>query len=178
MAETCEDLDAIGGGGGSVGVPAALSLARRGLSVLVVEKRHAVGQDDNKAAIGGVRATHFDPAKIVPCLRTLEEVTHWKERHGDEIGWQPGGCCFPAYDEKIETTLKGLLPKQAQFGLVNHWVDADRIDELVPGINREGLRGNDGSVQGVRTHKGNTYWAPRVVLAAGADAAERGGSSL
>lgn len=215
MAER-RNYDAIVVGGGSVGVPCALSLAQRGLSVLVVEKRHAVGQGENKAAIGGVRATHSDPAKIVLCLRTLDAVTHWKERHGDEIGWQPGGYCFPAYDERTETTLKGLLPKQRLYGLVNDWIEPDAVDELVPGINRDGLRGGTwspfdgqvssillpvvlmrhaqrhgaefvyddevtgyergpgGAVVGVTTRRGATYCAPRVILAAGGDAAAQG----
>ena len=64
----------------------------RALKVLVIDRRSAVGQGDNKAAIGGVRATHSDPAKILLCTRTLDVVRTWKEEHGDEIGWKPGGC--------------------------------------------------------------------------------------
>lgn len=144
-------FDAIVVGGGSVGVPSALELAKRGLKVLVLERRAAVGQGDNKAAIGGVRATHSDPAKILLCSRTLDAVRSWREDHGDDIGWKPGGYCFPVYTAAIEQTLRGLFPKQHAYGLENAWVDADAVDELVPGINREGLRGgtyspNDGQV--------------------------------
>jgi sarcosine oxidase subunit beta len=136
-----ETFDAIVVGAGSVGVPSAYYLSERGLDVLVLDRRPAVGQGDNKTAIGGVRATHSDPAKIRTCLRSLEVVSTWKEQHGDEIGWKPGGYCFPVYDEGIEETLKGLLPIQHEFGLVNDYVDADTVAELVPGIVREGLRG-------------------------------------
>ncbi len=138
MAETC---DVIVVGGGSVGVPSAYYLAQRGLKVRVIDRRPAVGQGENKTAIGGVRATHSDPAKIRVCLRSLEVIKTWKEIHGDELGWKPGGYCFPVYDERIETVLKGLLPVQHEYGLVNDYVDADTIAELVPGIDREGLRG-------------------------------------
>jgi sarcosine oxidase subunit beta len=146
-----DTYDAIVVGGGSVGVPSAYALARRGLKVLVLDRRPAVGQGDNKAAIGGVRATHSDPAKILLCTRTLEAVSTWKETHGDDIGWKPGGYCFPAYSEAVENTLRGLLPKQRTYGLVNDYVDASAIAELVPGIVRDGLRGgtyspNDGQV--------------------------------
>lgn len=144
-------FDAIVVGGGSVGVPSAYFLAERGLRVLVIDRRPAVGQGENKAAIGGVRATHSDPAKILLCTRSLAALSTWKETHGDDIGWKPGGYCFPSYSEGIENTLKGLFPIQRRFGLVNDWVDADAIAELVPGINRNGLRGgtyspNDGQV--------------------------------
>jgi sarcosine oxidase subunit beta len=148
MAET---FDAIVVGGGSVGVPSAFHLAKRGLKTLVLDRRPAVGQGDNKAAIGGVRATHSDPAKILLCTRTLETASTWKQTHGDDVGWKPGGYCFPAYSEAVENTLRGLLPKQHHYGLANDYVDADRVAELVPGIVREGLRGgtyspNDGQL--------------------------------
>ena len=51
-------------GAGSVGVPAALSLARAGLSVLVLDELASPGQLSNKKAIGGIRATHSDFGKI------------------------------------------------------------------------------------------------------------------
>ncbi|MFZ5785294.1 MAG: NAD(P)/FAD-dependent oxidoreductase [Acidobacteriota bacterium] len=134
-------FDAIVVGGGSVGVPSAYYLTARGLRTLVIDRRPAVGQGENKAAIGGVRATHSDAAKILLCTRTLEVVRTWKEQHGDEIGWKPGGYCFPVYSEELEGKLRGLFPLQHRYGLENRWVDAGTVDELVPGINREGLRG-------------------------------------
>jgi sarcosine oxidase subunit beta len=150
MAER-RSFDAIVVGGGSVGVPSAYYLAERRLRTLVIDRRPAVGQGENKAAIGGVRATHSDAAKIVLCMRTLEVARSWKEQQGDEIGWKPGGYCFPVYGEELEGKLCGLFPIQRRYGLQNDWVDAKTIDELVPGINREGLRGgtyspNDGQL--------------------------------
>ncbi|MBI5533194.1 MAG: FAD-binding oxidoreductase [Deltaproteobacteria bacterium] len=148
MART---YDAIVVGAGSVGVPSAYSLASRGLKVLVLDRRSAIGQGENKCAIGGVRATHSDPAKIVLCIRSLEVLTTWKEKYGEDIGWKPGGYCFPVYTEKLESTLRGLFPIQQKYGLVNKWISPDEVDELVPGINRKDLRGgtwspNDGQV--------------------------------
>jgi sarcosine oxidase subunit beta len=141
LATRSKRYDVIVVGGGSVGVPAAYYLAKQGLKVLVLDRRPAVGQGENKAAIGGVRATHSDPAKILLCNRTLQAVSTWAEAEGDDIGWKPGGYCFPVYDEPLEKTLRGLLPIQRQYDLVNSWVDADAVDELVPGICRDGLRG-------------------------------------
>ena len=143
--------DAIVVGGGSVGVPSAYNLARRGLKVLVLDRRSAVGQGDNKAAIGGIRATHSDPAKIVLCSRSLEQMSNWKETHGTDVGWKPGGYAFPVYDEKLEATLRGLFPVQHKYELEIDWVDADSLADLVPGIQRHGLRGgtyspNDGQL--------------------------------
>jgi len=133
--------DAIVVGGGSVGVPSARALAQRGLKTLLLERRSAVGQGENKAAIGGIRATHSDPAKILLCLRSLNAISTWKETFGDDIGWKTGGYAFPAYSESVENTLRDLLPKQRTYGLVNDYVDANTMADIVPGIQRENLRG-------------------------------------
>ena len=136
-----ERYDANVVGGGSVGVPSAYYLGLRGLKTLVLDRRSAVGQGENKAAIGGVRATHSDPAKILLCTRSLDVLRTWKQTHGDEIGWKPGGYCFPVYSDALRDKLCGLLPLQRQHGLVNDWVDPKSVDELVPGILPEGLLG-------------------------------------
>jgi sarcosine oxidase subunit beta len=128
-------------GAGSVGLPTAFFLGERGLRVLVLEELSAPGQGQNKAAIGGVRATHSDPAKILLCRDSLEIFGGWKEQHGFDVGWKPGGYAFPVYDEPIEQTLRYLLSTQQSYGLTIDWIDADAMAELVPGIRREGLRG-------------------------------------
>jgi sarcosine oxidase, subunit beta len=133
--------DVIVVGGGSVGVPSAYHLAERGLKVLVLEGLPAVGQGQNKAAIGGVRATHSDPSKIVLCKRSLVEISTWKERVGVDVGWKPGGYAFPVYDEPLERTLRGLFPIQHEYEMDIGWIDADAMAELIPGIERRGLRG-------------------------------------
>ncbi|MGD8394829.1 MAG: FAD-binding oxidoreductase [Candidatus Eiseniibacteriota bacterium] len=133
--------DVIVVGAGSVGNPTACFLAQQGLRVLALDRRPAVGQGDNKAAIGGVRATHSDPGKILTCKESLEVFSTWEERYGFDIGWKPGGYCFPVYDAAIEATLKGILPVQQGHGLEIDWVGPERIAELVPGIVDEGLRG-------------------------------------
>ena len=63
------NYDVIIVGAGSVGVPTAMALAEKGVKTLVVDKHPSVGQGENKHAIGGIRATHTDPAKILVCLK-------------------------------------------------------------------------------------------------------------
>ncbi|MDD3642070.1 MAG: FAD-binding oxidoreductase [Candidatus Krumholzibacteria bacterium] len=133
--------DAIVIGAGSVGLPTAYFLALEGWKVLVVDRERAVGQGQNKAAIGGVRATHSDPAKITLCLKSIEIFSTWKERYGDDIGWIEGGYCFPVYREIDQLKLKALLPIQKSFGLEIDWYGPDEIGRLIPGINPEGLLG-------------------------------------
>lgn len=128
-------------GAGSIGVPAAMALARAGIKILVVDRKASPGQGENKRAIGGLRATHSAPAKIATCLRSLEIVSTWRESHGDDIHWLAGGYTFPVYRDEEEGSLKSLLAIQKAAGLDIDFVGAKAISELVPGINPRDLRG-------------------------------------
>ena len=55
---TTKVYDAIIIGAGSVGLPTAFFLAQAGLKPLVIDQFASPGQGSNKAAIGGIRATH------------------------------------------------------------------------------------------------------------------------
>ena len=138
-------------GAGSVGVPTAMALAEKGLKPLVIDMHASPGQGENKHAIGGIRATHSTPGKILICRRSLEIFSNWQQLHGDDIEWLRGGYVYPVYRQQDEQMLKGLLPVQRQYGLKIDFVDSKEIRTLIPGINPQGLRGgtvspDDGSI--------------------------------
>ena len=142
-------------GAGSVGVPVALALAESGAKPLVLDGNASPGQGENKKAIGGIRATHSDPAKILTCLRSLEIFSTWEDAYGDNIEWLKGGYTFPVYREAEEKALKGILPIQKKHGLNIDFFGPEKIQEVVPGINPEGLLGGtvspeDGSASPLR----------------------------
>ncbi len=128
-------------GAGSVGVPAALAMAHAGVNVLVLDQFASQGQGSNKSAIGGIRATHSDPAKIHLCLRTLEIVSTWQETYGHNIEWTTGGYTFVAYRKQEERTLKNLLEVQHSYGLSIDWYDKDDFLKIVPDVSPNGLIG-------------------------------------
>ena len=133
--------DAIIIGAGSVGVPAAMAMAQAGIKVLVVDQFASPGQGSNKAAIGGVRATHSDPAKIKLCLRSLEIVSTWQEKYGQDIEWVKGGYSFVAYTEKEEQILKDLLVIQKSYGLDINWYEKNEFLKILPDLNQKELLG-------------------------------------
>lgn len=150
------NFDAIIIGAGSVGTPIAMELASHKMKVLVIDKNPSPGQGQNKCAIGGVRATFSAPGKIEVCRQSLEILSTWKEKYGDEIGWVKGGYLFPVYSRELEDQLKDLLKIQKQHGLNIDWISPEKIKELVPGINTDQLRGgtyspDDGNVSPLRT---------------------------
>ncbi len=128
-------------GAGSVGAPLAWQLAEAGLRTLVIDQFASVGQGSNKSAIGGIRATHSDPAKIRVGLESLRLFSTWQEVHGDDIGWRQGGYAFVAYRESEERTFKNLLVTQKKYGLNIDWYDAPALLGIIPALNPEGLLG-------------------------------------
>jgi sarcosine oxidase subunit beta len=134
-------FDVIIVGAGSVGTPAALAMAEAGLKVLVLDGHASVGQGSNKHAIGGLRATFSDPAKIRIGLRSLEIVSGWKKDRGEDLEWRRGGYSFVAYTEQDKAGLQELLVTQKAFGLNIDWLDRGPILEAIPDLNPDGLLG-------------------------------------
>ncbi|HZW04873.1 MAG TPA: FAD-binding oxidoreductase [Anaerolineaceae bacterium] len=138
---TIPHYDVILIGAGSIGTPTALYLAQSGRKTLVIDHAHSVGQESNKRAIGGIRATHSDPAKIRLCQRSLEIFSTWQERYGDDIEWYKGGYCFVAYREEEQRTLQKLLAVQKGYGLNIDWLDQKQMLAVTPDLNPRGLLG-------------------------------------
>ncbi len=133
--------DAIIVGAGSIGAPAAFSMSRAGLKVLVIDQLSSPGQGSNKRAIGGIRATHSDQAKISLSLRSIEMISQWKDTYGDDIEWVQGGYIFVAYRDEEEQSLKSLLKLQKSLGLSIEWLDAGELLTVAPDLDPDGLRG-------------------------------------
>ena len=129
-------------GAGSLGVPAALAIAEKKLSVLVIDSLASPGQGQNKKAIGGIRATHSDKGKITTSLRSIEIFSTWKEIHGDDIGWIQNGYSFPAYTDEDEKKLQDMMKIQLSFNLDIQWLSPEEYLEIVPGITRKNLKGS------------------------------------
>lgn len=138
---TTKVYDVIIIGAGSIGLPAALFLAQAGLKPLVIDQFASPGQGSNKAAIGGIRATHSTPSKIYLCLKSLGIFSTWQETYGDNIEWRQGGYAFVAYREGEERVLKDLLKVQQTYGLDIHWLERDDLLAVLPDLNRESLLG-------------------------------------
>ncbi|MCK9333723.1 MAG: FAD-dependent oxidoreductase [Candidatus Cloacimonetes bacterium] len=137
-----KNYDVIIIGAGSIGVPTAMYLAEKKMKVLVLDGEHGPGQQNNKKAIGGIRATHSDFGKISVCLRSIEILKNWQEERGDDIGWMSNGYSYPAYNKEDADTLKALMKIQLGFGLNIKWLSPEEYNEIVPGINMDGLLGS------------------------------------
>jgi sarcosine oxidase subunit beta len=135
------EYDVIIIGAGSIGVPTALAAANDGLKTLVIDSLPSVAQADNKHAIGGIRATHTHKGKIWLCQRSIDIFSTWEEKYGDDIWWSQGGYTFLAYTKEHENLLKETVKLQKNYGLNINFEDPEKIKELIPGINDNGLLG-------------------------------------
>src|SRR5512145_1612806 len=112
-------------GAGSIRLPLSWYLAKRGLSVLVLEQEASWGRGQNRAAIGGIRASHSDPAKMRICRESLEIASSFEEEQGIGIEWRRGGYLYAVYDEEHERSLKELLAVQKGVGLDIDWIGSE-----------------------------------------------------
>ena len=128
-------------GSGSIGTPTAMFMAQAGYKVLVLDALRSNGQGSNKHAIGGIRATHSDPAKIYLCSDSIKIFSSWEETYGDDIEWHSGGYSFVAYDKQIERSLKDLLIIQKKAGLNIDWKTPEELQKVIHGINMQSLIG-------------------------------------
>jgi sarcosine oxidase subunit beta len=138
---TTNVYDAVIVGAGSIGLPTAFFLAKAGLKPLVIDQFVSPGQGSNKAAIGGIRATHSSPSKIHLCLKSIEIFSTWQEIYGDNIEWYRGGYSFVAFRNREERILKNLLKVQQAYGLDIGWLDRNDLLKIIPDLSREELIG-------------------------------------
>jgi sarcosine oxidase subunit beta len=135
------EYDVIIIGAGSIGVPTALACASEDLKTLVIDMLPSVAQADNKHAIGGIRATHSVKSKIWLCQRSIEIFSSWEDIYNDDIWWNQGGYTFLALSREHEQLLKDTVNLQKKFGLNIDYLNKERIKQLIPGINDDGLLG-------------------------------------
>jgi sarcosine oxidase subunit beta len=134
-------FDAVIIGAGSVGVPLSLSLSKAGLKVLVIEARASVGQGSNKTAIGGIRATHSNEAKMRLCQQSISVFSEWEKIYGDKIEWERGGYVFLAHTLPDKAALKEIAYQQKKNGLNITYLGKESLLEIVPDLNQENLLG-------------------------------------
>ncbi len=163
-------------GAGSVGVPIAWALARAGVRTLVLDAGASPGQGANKAAIGGVRATHADPAKIRIGRESLRVFSTWEQEHGDDIEWVTGGYAFVAYREQEEATFRKLLETQQRHGLDIGWLDRGEMLARVPDLAHESLEGEP--LRGGTLSPGDGHCSTLLASHAFAQAAQRAGAEF
>lgn len=119
-------------GGGIVGLAAALTLAERGIPVVVLEKGRIAGEQSSRN-LGWVRKTSR-AAEDVPLALAADRL--WAEmpaRTGMDVGYRQAGIMFIARSEAQMATHENWLTSVAHLDLGSRLLSAQEIARKVPG---------------------------------------------
>ena len=114
-------------GGGVLGAATAFYLARRGLSVVVVEKRPRLATLTTAASAGGFRAQQDDPAKIALVRRSIAIFETFAEHTGLpgwDLGLHPAGYLWVTTRADGPERQRRVVEMQRAAGLD----DVERLD--------------------------------------------------
>lgn len=156
-------------GGGIVGLNAALTLAERNISVVVLEKG-TIAAEQSSRNLGWVRKTNRS-AEDIPLALAADRL--WAEmsvRVSCDVGYRQSGIMFVATNSQHMQMYENWLASVAHLGLDSKLLSASEIDQMVP--------------QGQGTWHGGIYTAsdgraePTLASSAIAQAARRKGAII
>ena len=126
------EADAVVVGGGIVGVSAAWTLARRGLSVVLCEKGRIAGEQSSRNW-GFCRQQGRDPREIPLIIEALRIWRGIEKEIEAPVGFKQAGCLYLAQTEEEAAGYEAWLEHARPFQLDTRVVGPDEIEKLMPG---------------------------------------------
>jgi len=130
-------------GGGIVGLTAALTLAERGVPVVVLEKGRLAGEQSSRN-LGWIRKMGREPHDLPLAMASERLWQLMPERVGADVGYHQAGILYLARAEAEMAGHRAWLEAISGAGLDSRLLSPSDIDELVPG-------GTGGWVGGIHT---------------------------
>lgn len=122
-------------GGGIIGVTTALFLARRGVSVTVLEKGRVAGEQSSRNW-GWIRQQGRD-ADELPIV--VESRRHWQQlaqECGEDIGLRQTGVTYLARTTKVMDHFAAFVPLAKDHGVDSRLLDSDETAAMIPRMSR------------------------------------------
>nr|WP_321484427.1 FAD-binding oxidoreductase [uncultured Cohaesibacter sp.] len=123
-------------GGGIVGISAALTLAERGISVVVLEKGQ-VGAEQSSRNLGWIRKTLRDPSDIPLALAADQLWSQMAQRTGVDVGYRQNGIMFVSDADKDMEMYSSWFKAASEISPQSRLISPDEIDQLAPGCQRK-----------------------------------------
>jgi glycine/D-amino acid oxidase-like deaminating enzyme len=154
-----ERCDAVVVGGGVLGLSSAYELARRNLSVVLIESGR-VGARQSGRNLGFVRQQGRALAEL-PMMMTANQ--RWRGL-GDELGsdveWQMGGNLRLTNDPELASRYERWVADAASLGLDSRVVSRAEVASILPGVSEKWLLGiftaSDGQADPIATCRAYT----------------------
>ncbi|MGE4409782.1 MAG: NAD(P)/FAD-dependent oxidoreductase [Sphingobium sp.] len=119
-------------GGGIVGLTAALTLAERGVPVVLLEKGR-IGAEQSSRNLGWVRKTSRSVPDIPMSMAADRLWAEMPERVGADVGYRQAGIMFLARTEAEMAMHEGWIKAVDGLPLDSRLLSPGEIDRLVPG---------------------------------------------
>lgn len=119
-------------GGGIVGLTAALSLAERGIPVVVLEKGRLAGEQSSRN-LGWVRKTGRNIHDLPLSVESDRLWAEMPQRVGADVGYRAAGIMYVARSEAEMAKHETWIGSAGGRALDSRLLSADEIDRLVPG---------------------------------------------
>jgi glycine/D-amino acid oxidase-like deaminating enzyme len=127
-------------GGGIIGVSTALTLAERGIPVVLFEKGYIAGEQSSRNW-GWCRQQGRDPREL-PLI--IESLALWRKMHqrtGCDVGFRQCGILYLANTPKDVAKREAWLQHGLAHGVESRMVSSKEINELLPGSNKQWVGG-------------------------------------
>jgi glycine/D-amino acid oxidase-like deaminating enzyme len=129
-------------GGGVVGVSVAYHLAAGGAGrVLLLEREEALGTGSTGACAGGFRHQFSSEVNIRLSLVSVPMILSFQETHGIPLDLRQDGYLFLVRTQSVWSAFRTAADLQRSLGVDAQLLTPDRVAELVPGIDMEGVIG-------------------------------------
>jgi sarcosine oxidase subunit beta len=130
---TIQKADVVIIGAGSTGLSAAYELAKAGVDVLVVDKRFVAIEAAGRNP-GGIRQIGRDPDELPLMVAAMRRWHALSEELGCDLELTEDGYLWVAMTEKDLELERGLVKRDALFGIKEYVLDRNQLKELAPAI--------------------------------------------
>lgn len=125
-------------GSGVIGCATAYYLARKGVSVLVLDKDESIGNGGSSRNGGGVRQSGRDPRELPLAMYSVEHLwPHLSEELGINVEYHKEGNLRLGKTPKHREILQGLTDRAVACGLKVDMIDGRQVREINPYLSEE-----------------------------------------
>ncbi len=132
--------DAVVVGGGVLGLSSAYELARRGLSVVLVESGYVGGRQSGRN-LGFVRQQGRAPAELPMMMAANQRWQGLSHELGADVEWRMGGNLRLTNDPELASRYERWVADAASLGLDSRVVSNAEVESILPGVNENWLLG-------------------------------------
>ncbi len=158
-----ERVDVVVVGAGIVGVSAAYELARRGVSVALLEKG-AVGAEQSSRNWGWCRQQNRDFRELPLVLHSLRRLDVLAQETGEDLGFRRAGLVYATSKQSELDTWDAWIAKAREYGVRSTMLSSAQVGEKLPSLSGKWLGGLHSPDDG---HAEPALAAPAIAAAAG-----------